>query len=182
MNKEKETKGTINTVKTTVKIQAWKFKPIRQNSWKNIPQQFHKMSDGIAKYPLHVIKVNVEDISNIKRIAYVIRKWYGFGTFILLFWNRWHKSSNYNSNFKCLVQRGKQCKFKDNGKCKTWKRHKKGWHCRKNLKHNPNWSKRAKITIYPKETFSDIDYEYKWHKRESKMFYFRKWFWHETRR
>ncbi len=167
--------------KTQIKIQVQYIKPIRQNSWKNIPQQFHKMSDGLTKKFSHTIKVNVEDISNKDKLAYVIMKWFGYGTMNILFYNRYCKSSKYNPNFRCLVQRGKQCKFKDNGKCKgLWKRHKKGFSCSKNRRIRPNWSKRAKITIYPKETYDDIDYEYKWHKRDDRMYYF--WFWKDMRR
>ena len=176
--KEKESSGT----KSVVKIQVWKVKPINENSWKNIPQCFHKMSDGLTKTPMHVITVKVVDISNKDKLAYVIRKHYGFGRFMIMFWNRWNKSSNYNPNFKCLEQQGKECLFKTNGKCKIWKRHKKGWTCKKNRKISPNWSKRCELTIYPKNTYTEYDYDYKWNKREDKMFYFRKWFWQDTRR
>jgi len=166
--------------KSKIKIQVQYIKSIRQNSWKNIPQQFHKMSDGLTKKFSHTIKVNVEDISNKDKLAFVLRKHFGFHTMNILFYNRYCKSSNYNPNFVCLVQRGKECKYKD--KCRVWKRHRKGFSCKHNRRIRPNWSKRAKITIYPKETYSDLDYEYKWDKRSDKMFYFKKWFWYDTRR
>ena len=176
MKQQKEMSGT----KTVVKIQVQKLKKIKHESYRNMPYAFRKMSDGLSKKFSHVISVEVTDIDNKDKLAYVIRKHFGFGKFNVLFYNLYTKSSNYNPRFKCLVQRGKECSVKD--KCKLWKRHQKGWACMKNRKFRPNWSRRARLTIFPRDLYGDIDFGYKWDRKGDLMYYFRKWFWKEGRR
>lgn len=166
--------------KTKVKIQVQYIKPIREESWLNIPKQFQKKSDGFTKTFSHTIWVETVDISNKEKLAFVIRKHFGFGRFNVLFYNRLCKSRFYNPNFTCLVQKGKLCKYKF--KCSVWVRHKKGYQCYMNRKFRPNWDKRAGLTITPLDTFFDKDYTFKWHNHSDKMFYFSKWFWKGDRR
>src|SRR3972149_11492686 len=165
--------------KKMVKIQVQYLLPIRKESYRNIPKYWHRQCDRISKKFSHTIKVDVEDISNKERLAYVLRKHFGFYEMNVLFYNRLCKSSNYNPRFVCLLQRNKPCKYEMD--CSVKKRHKKGWSCKMNRKIRPNWSKRARIKIHPKHTFSEMDYGYVWDKRSDKMHYFGKWFWMETR-
>lgn len=167
--------------KTHIKIQAQKLIKIKPESMANLPTYWRKMSDGYSKKFTHVIKVDVKDINTKQGLIWTIRKHYGMGWFNILFYNRLCKSSNYNPAFRCLVQRKRDCKYKDDGRCTIWQRHKKGWTCKANRRFRPNWNCRASVIIVPNDMFSDIDYKFKWIKAKDKMRYFSKWFWKDTR-
>src|SRR3989304_4449105 len=95
--------------KKMVKIQVQYLLPIRKESYRNIPKYWHRQCDRI---------------SNKERLAYVLRKQFGFYEMNVLFYNRLCKSSNYNPRFVCLLQRNKPCKYEMD--CSVKKRHKKG--------------------------------------------------------
>lgn len=170
--KPKEPSGT----KTMIKLQPFLIRPIQQHSWKNIPKQFQKMSDGLTKRAMHVIRVNVVDIDNKDKMAFVIRKHYGFGRFNIMFWSRWLKNKNHNPKFKCRVQRGLECKYLP--RCRISKIHRKGWSCKYNARYRGNWKPRCRLTIIPQQPdVHGIDYRYEWERKKDKMYLFSKWFW-----
>jgi hypothetical protein len=174
---DKELAGT----KTMIKIQAQRLVKIKPTSLANLPKQWIKMSDGYSKKFTHTIWVKVSDVSNKERLAWVVRKHFGFGKFNILFYNRLSKSSNFNPNFRCLFQRNKDCKYKEQNRCTIFNRHRKGWACKVNRRFRPNWNARARITIVPNDLFSDVDFRYIWERGQDKMHYFRKWFWRDVR-
>ena len=168
-------------MKDPIIIQPQRIKPIRYEAMKNLPVEFQRKSDGLSKKFCETLWVETKDIETISKLAFIVRKWYGFGTFNILFYNKLAMNKNYNPEFVCRVQRGLKCEYK--GKCtnydsQRWKRHKKGWSCKQNKKLNPTWSKRARIKIMPKEDYyGDDDFSYKWYPSHSKMWYFNRWFW-----
>lgn len=173
MKQPKELPGT----KTMIKIQAQIIKPIKAHSWKNLPKEFQKKSDGYSKKFQKRYWIKTNDISTKDKLAFVVRKYYGFGIFNLLFYSRWLKNKNYNPKFKCLIQRKKPCPYKD--RCRIWKIHQKGWSCKYNPKYRANFTKRAKIEIIPTNLLGEKDYKYNWDKRSDRMYLFNRWFWEE---
>lgn len=168
----------VTDLKKTIKIQTQCIRPIKPDSYKNLPKEFIRKSDGLSKKFSHTIRINVNDISTRKKLAFVIRKHFGFGTFNILFYNKYQKSSNYNPKFRCLLKRKRHCDKKN--ECNIWKRHKKGWQCKKNRRYRPNWSKRAKITIkLASDIYGGDDFIFIWHKRQDLMHYFSRFFWRE---
>lgn len=159
--------------KTMVKIQCQLVQPYRKDSWNNIPVQWHRKCDGHSKRFLPSIRVLTDDISTIEKLAFVIRKYHGFGKFNILFYNVHATSRFYNPDFVCLVQRNRKCDKQSI--CNIWQRHKKGFQCKKNRKCKPNWSKRASIEILPDNYLKDKDYRFVWNRHEDKMHWF--WFW-----
>lgn len=164
--------------KTMVKIQCQLVLPIRKDSWNNLPDYFQKMSDGYTKRFLPTIRVMTDDISNIEKLAFVVRKYYGFGQFNVLFYNVHCTNRFYNPDFVCFVQKGRKCDKQS--VCNIWTRHKKGFQCKKNRKFRPNWSKRASIEILPDNYLKDKDYKFVWNRHFDRMHYF--WFWQKGRR
>lgn len=172
MIREKELPGT----KTRIKLEFQKVKPIRPESWLNLPKQFRKKSDGLSKSFKLRIWVDVKDIDTKEKLAFVTRKYVGFGEKInILGWSKLRKNRFYNPRFKCYLKRNKECKFEK--KCKLKSIHKKGWSCLANRKYNPNWVKRATVRIMPGDFLSEKDYIFKFDKRSLKMHYY--WFWKE---
>lgn len=174
--------------KDSLKIQAWRIEPITPGGWNNIPSYFRRLSDGLSKKPLHVIKVKYWEINTRDKLIWVIRKHYGFGVFWICFWNRWIPNKKFKRSFVCRTDK---CPFKKKGKCNNprfysiYKNHDgyydgqkvRGWSCRLNPKFTSNWSRRAAVHIMPNQNpYTDKDYEGSWIKKYDKMRYFR-WFW-----
>lgn len=167
---EKELPGT----KTEIKLQFQVVKPIRPESFRNIPKQFRKKSDGLAKHFKMRVWFNVEDIDTKEKLAWVTRKWIGFGKININGWSKLRLNKRFfNPDFVCYLQRKKECKFEP--KCRIKTLHKKGWSCLSNRRYNPNWIKRATVTIKPADLMGEIDYTYRFNKSSMKMHYY--WFW-----
>lgn len=174
--------------KDKVRIQVQYIKPITRAGYYNMPSYFHKKSDGLSKKFSSVIKVKVDDIDTRARLVFVITKWFGVGTFNILFFNIWNRNKKYNPNFKCKMDR---CPVLEIGKCNNkrfynlWKdkggmingKRAKGWSCRMNPKFKPRMCKRARITIYPTYSNTDIDFKFRWHDAHDLMYRFSRWFW-----
>ncbi len=168
MIKDKQRPGQ----KTHIKIQVFKIRPIHKPSYRNFPRNVWKHL-APAKEFKHTIFVEVQDIDTQLKLAYVIRKHYGFGRFGIMFYSRRVRNKKYSERFVC---KGNYCDYYDSCKIKT--RHRKGWSCKKNRKYIYNWAKRAELEIIPiLDFYTDIDFKFKWNRREDKMFYFKKWFW-----
>lgn len=170
--KQKQSKGN----RTHIYIQFQKVKAINPHAWKNIPKPFHKMSDGLKKNFGKSIYVNVNDINNEDKLAFVCRKHMGYGRINVLGRSGYVISRNYNPNFVCYLQRNKECKFEK--KCRFKHLHKKGYGCFANKRKHWNWIPRATITILPHEMDrTGKDYIHKFDKRKNKMHYY--WFWED---
>lgn len=174
--------------KTKINIQCQVLKPINPVSLRNIPKHWLRQNDGLSKKFTHLITVDVKDIETKDKLAFVIRKHFGFGTFNILFFSLWNKNKNYNPRFRCRTDK---CLAFRNGKCNNTRlyniykhnngfflnRKAIGWSCRVNPKYRPRMTKRAKITIVPTHTMSDIDFKYVWDRKCDLMYRFQKWFW-----
>lgn len=174
--------------KQHIYIQFQKIRPIRLGSYVSFPMHLKKHFKDAKEFKAR-IKFNINDINTIEKLAFVTRKWCGFGTFNILVFHRWNRNSQHKKRFKCKMDK---CVFLLNGNCNnkrflnTWKfRHglfkgKKalGWNCRANPKFRPAMKLRARITIIPHYDWKSAkDYKYKYDKRVSKMHYF--WFWRQ---
>ena len=73
-----------------IRIQVQYIKPIKKSSYVNMPKQFIKKSDKLSKKFSDSILVKIVDIDTRSKLGFVIRKHYGFGTFNILFFNKWN--------------------------------------------------------------------------------------------
>lgn len=171
------------TPKTSIKLRTFKIEPMENHHIIRWRKDLWKHLDCTLKIPLSSIRVNCTDISNQQRLARVIRNNYGLGTFLILFFNYKCPSKKYKQGFICQPT---TCPYKQDNRCHISDRWKRGWACKANPRHRPNWSPRAKIVIYPNQAVinqygednsihPDYHYKYLW----SKMHYFRKWFWQD---
>jgi len=111
MIREKELPGT----KTRIKLEFQKVKPIRPESWLNLPKQFRKKSDGLSKSFKLRIWVDVKDIDTKEKLAFVTRKYVGFGEKInILGWSKLGRIDSTTQDLNAILNGIKNVNLKKN--------------------------------------------------------------------
>lgn len=172
---EKEPKG----MKTHIKMQCTKITPKSPFAVMQFPKYLHHKLYKFSFRSKQKVWLEVKDIDTRDKLAFVVKRHYGFGTFLVTFWDRWKRNKYFNHRFKC---RGDNCPARKRGKCNyrfyNARERIRGWSCPMNRRYASNWSARAKITIYPKDNPDyQLGYGYTWHKDYDLMHRFSRWFW-----
>jgi hypothetical protein len=156
-------------MRSTIKIRVQKYRLINKYALQNLPRRLQAKWDKTAKVlqPGSIV-ANPSEISNEQLLAGVIFRKYGYGTFNVLFFNYWNLNKHYSRRHKC---KQKTCKW--HNKCTKQYKYKKGQICKDNPKFRPAWSPRIRIIISPADNIQGFNFKTK----NSKMYYFRKWFW-----
>ena len=165
-----KTNTTFN--KTHIKLRVDRCSHMTDETWARVPYQFKRISDRKAKRMSFVIKPAVEDISTPYKIAKVVRENFGYGEFILLFYNRLNLNKKHNHRYLC-IENG--C---DNNRLKTFRRERRTCKHKSNNRLWPDFCGRGRVFIYPREASSinpDDDFGFKWFTEHDKMYRF--WFW-----
>ena len=163
-----------------VKLKPYRLEPINEESWANIPKVFrkgrYKRKYKVMPYTMSI--VHTSQIATPYDLAKFMCEHYGFGTWVICFYDKFKKNKNFKQYFPCLW---KDCKFFDSCKIKERKRANpvKYKACKMNPKHRPNWSSRAWVEITQKQNIDpnnpDDDFIFSLNTKKNQMRKF--WFW-----
>jgi len=139
-----------------VKLKPYRLEPINEESWANIPKVFrkgrYKRKYKVMPYTMSI--VHTSQIATPYDLAKFMCEHYGFGTWVICFYDKFKKNKNFKQYFPCLW---KDCKFFDSCKIKERKRANpvKYKACKMNPKNKPNWSSRAWVEIKQRQNPSN---------------------------